>query len=129
VDIFPISLKLQQQPCLIVGGGRIAYRKAVLLAKAGAVIDVIAPEIETDLLEIVRASQGQYVQASFSPDIPLRPYRLVIAASFGGFDCHQWQITSFIPSNSYPTGSQYSAWHGQAGRVFWKMACRSKSQN
>jgi len=81
VDIFPISLKLQQQPCLIVGGGRIAYRKAVLLAKAGAVIDVIAPEIETDLLEIVRASQGQYVQASFSPDIPLRPYRLVIAAT------------------------------------------------
>jgi uroporphyrin-III C-methyltransferase/precorrin-2 dehydrogenase/sirohydrochlorin ferrochelatase len=81
VDIFPISLKLQQQPCLIVGGGRIAYRKAVLLAKAGAVIDVIAPEIETDLLEIVRASQGQYVQASFSPDIPLRPYWLVIAAT------------------------------------------------
>ncbi|WP_349927319.1 siroheme synthase CysG [Acinetobacter sp. A1-4-2] len=81
MDIFPISLKLQQQPCLIVGGGRIAYRKAVLLAKAGAVIDVIAPEIETDLLEIVRASQGQYVQASFSPDIPLRPYRLVIAAT------------------------------------------------
>ena len=81
MDIFPISLKLQQQPCLIVGGGRIAYRKAVLLAKAGAVIDVIAPEIETDLLEIVRASQGQYVQASFSPDIPLRDYRLVIAAT------------------------------------------------
>jgi len=81
VDIFPISLKLQQQPCLIVGGGRIAYRKAVLLAKAGAVIDVIAPEIENDLLEIVRASQGQYVQAPYSPDIPLRDYRLVIAAT------------------------------------------------
>lgn len=81
MDIFPISLKLQQQPCLIVGGGRIAYRKAVLLAKAGAVIDVIAPEIENDLVEIVRASLGQYVQAPFSPDIPLRDYRLVIAAT------------------------------------------------
>ncbi len=81
MDIFPISLKLQQQPCLIVGGGRIAYRKAVLLAKAGAVIDVIAPEIESSLLEIVVASQGQYVQAPFSLDIPLRHYRLVIAAT------------------------------------------------
>jgi uroporphyrin-III C-methyltransferase/precorrin-2 dehydrogenase/sirohydrochlorin ferrochelatase len=81
VDIFPISLKLQQQPCLIVGGGRIAYRKAVLLAKAGAVIHVIAPEIESNLLEIVETSQGQYVQAPFSPDIPLRNYRLVIAAT------------------------------------------------
>lgn len=81
MDIFPISLKLQQQPCLIVGGGHIAYRKAVLLAKAGAVIDVIAPEIESSLLEIVETSQGQYIQAPFSLDIPLRNYRLVIAAT------------------------------------------------
>ncbi|NNH36442.1 uroporphyrinogen-III C-methyltransferase [Acinetobacter sp. NIPH 2377] len=81
MDIFPISLKLQQQPCLIVGGGHIAYRKAVLLAKAGAVIHVIAPEIEANLLEIVKACQGQYVQSPFNPDIPLRNYRLVIAAT------------------------------------------------
>nr|WP_282454004.1 siroheme synthase CysG [Acinetobacter portensis] len=81
VDIFPISLKLQQQPCLIVGGGRIAYRKAVLLAKAGAEIHVVAPEIEESLLDLVHKSQGQYVQAPFSLDIPLRPYRLVIAAT------------------------------------------------
>ncbi|WP_425917110.1 siroheme synthase CysG [Acinetobacter sp. TSRC1-2] len=81
MDIFPISLKLQQQPCLIVGGGHIAYRKAVLLEKSGAVIHVIAPEIESNLLEIVKACQGQYVQAPFSPDIPLRDYRLVIAAT------------------------------------------------
>lgn len=81
MDIFPISLKLQQQPCLIFGGGHIAYRKAVLLAKAGAVIHVIAPEIESSLLEIVVASQGQYIQAPFSVDIPLRHYRLVIAAT------------------------------------------------
>ena len=81
MDIFPISLKLQQQPCLIVGGGHIAYRKAILLAKAGAVIHVIAPEIESNLLEIVESSQGQYVQAPFSPDIQLRNYRLVIAAT------------------------------------------------
>ncbi len=81
MDIFPISLKLQQQPCLIVGGGRIAYRKAVLLAKAGAEIHVVAPEIEQSLLDLVHKSQGQYVQAPFSLDIPLRPYRLVIAAT------------------------------------------------
>ena len=81
MDICPISLKLQQQPCLIVGGGHIAYRKAVLLAKAGAVVNVVAPAIEANLLEIVEQSQGQYVQAPFSADIRLRQYRLVIAAT------------------------------------------------
>ncbi|OTG81012.1 siroheme synthase CysG [Acinetobacter sp. ANC 4648] len=89
MDIFPISLKLQQQPCLIVGGGHIAYRKAILLAKAGAIIDVIAPEIDQQLLALVSQSCGQYVAAKFeqqfnsqSSDLNgLRKYRLVIAAT------------------------------------------------
>jgi len=81
VDIFPISLKLQQQPCLIVGGGHIAYRKAVLLHKAGALIHVIAPDIDANLLQLVEESQGQYIQALYPAQIQLNDYRLVIAAT------------------------------------------------
>ncbi|MEJ5032839.1 siroheme synthase CysG [Acinetobacter sp. MYb177] len=81
MDIFPISLKLQQQPCLIVGGGHIAYRKAVLLHKAGAVIHIIAPDIEANLLQLVEESQGQYIQALYPAQIQLNDYRLVIAAT------------------------------------------------
>ena len=88
MDIFPISLKLQQQKCLLVGGGRIAYRKALLLAKAGACVDVIAPEIEPELLDLVHASQGHYVahvydmQSGLSHHgLSLNLYRLVIAAT------------------------------------------------
>lgn len=81
MEIFPISLKLQQQLCLIVGGGHIAYRKAVLLAKAGAVLHVIAPEIEADLLALVEQTQGQYLAEVFQTPLNLREYRLVIAAT------------------------------------------------
>lgn len=81
MDIFPISLKLQQQPCLIVGGGHIAYRKAVLLHKAGAVIHVIAPDIDANLLQLVEESQGQYIQALYPAQMQLNDYRLVIAAT------------------------------------------------
>ena len=81
MDIFPISLKLQQQSCLIVGGGRIAYRKAVLLVKAGAVIDIISPEIDANLLEVIQQCGGQYIQAPYSASLSLRYYRLVIAAT------------------------------------------------
>ncbi|WP_104511240.1 siroheme synthase CysG [Acinetobacter indicus] len=81
MDIFPISLKLQQQRCLIVGGGHIAYRKAGLLQKAGAIIDVVAPDIDAALLELVQQSQGHYEAAAFNTEIPLRQYRLVIAAT------------------------------------------------
>ena len=87
MDIFPISLKLQQQPCLIVGGGRIAYRKAVLLAKAGAQLIVCSPEIEDDLLSLVNQTQGQYLNSVYHESvyqenaIALRQFRLVIAAT------------------------------------------------
>lgn len=81
MDIFPISLKLQQQRCLIVGGGQIALRKATLLHKAGAIIDVVAPEIDSQLLEVVENSAGHHLQALFDVQHLDTIYRLVIAAT------------------------------------------------
>ncbi|MEQ1136793.1 siroheme synthase CysG [Acinetobacter seifertii] len=81
MDIFPISLKLQQQRCLIVGGGHIALRKATLLAKAGAIIDIVAPEIEEQLMQLVTTTNGQHFVEVFSEKFLSTPYRLVIAAT------------------------------------------------
>lgn len=82
MDIFPISLKLQQQHCLLVGGGSIAYRKAQLLVRAGAIIDVVAPEI---LAELQQLMTGNYFAQTFADFLThhadLRHYRLVITAT------------------------------------------------
>lgn len=81
MDIFPISLKLKQQPCLIVGGGSVAYRKACLFAKAGAVLNVIAPVIHPELKELVEKTQGKiHLREFLSEDLDI-PYRLVVAAT------------------------------------------------
>ncbi|MFA3363226.1 siroheme synthase CysG [Acinetobacter baumannii] len=81
MDIFPISLKLQQQRCLIVGGGHIALRKATLLAKAGAIIDVVAPAIEDQLLQLITTTGGVSFIEAFAEKLLSTPYRLVIAAT------------------------------------------------
>ncbi|QCP26386.1 uroporphyrinogen-III C-methyltransferase [Acinetobacter baumannii] len=81
MDIFPISLKLQQQRCLIVGGGHIALRKATLLAKAGAIIDVVAPAIEDQLLQLIKTTGGEPFIEAFAEKFLSIPYRLVIAAT------------------------------------------------
>ncbi|MDC4308193.1 siroheme synthase CysG [Acinetobacter baumannii] len=81
MDIFPISLKLQQQRCLIVGGGHIALRKATLLAKAGAIIDVVAPAIEDQLLQLIKTTGGKPFIEAFGEKFLSTPYRLVIAAT------------------------------------------------
>ena len=81
MDIFPISLKLQQQRCLIVGGGHIALCKATLLAKAGAIIDVVAPAIEDQLLQLIKTTGGEPFIEAFAEKFLSTPYRLVIAAT------------------------------------------------
>mgnify|MGYP000963424449 FL=1 len=81
MDIFPISLKLQQQRCLIVGGGHIALRKATLLAKAGAIIDVVAPAFEDQLLQLIKTTGGEPFIEAFGEKFLSTPYRLVIAAT------------------------------------------------
>jgi len=64
-----------------VGGGHIALRKATLLAKAGAIIDIVAPEIEEQLLQLVTTTNGQHFVEVFSEKFLSTPYRLVIAAT------------------------------------------------
>ncbi len=45
MDFFPAFLNLKNQPCLVIGGGEIALRKAELLLKSGANVTLVAPEI------------------------------------------------------------------------------------
>ena len=81
MDLLPITLKLTAQPCLLVGGGAIAYRKAALLADAGGVIDVLAPDIQDNLLALVEQTGGRYMASGYSSSFYLKKYRLVIAAT------------------------------------------------
>ena len=81
MDVLPVALKLRDQRCLLIGGGAIARRKARLLQDAGAVLDVLSPEILPELQADVTASGGQYHAERYPAPIDLRGYRLVIAAT------------------------------------------------
>ena len=43
MDYLPIFLDIRDQPCLVVGGGAVAARKAGMLLRAGAKVTVQAP--------------------------------------------------------------------------------------
>lgn len=45
MSYYPFYLDLEKKNCLIVGGGRVAYRKAVTFLECGACVKVVAPEI------------------------------------------------------------------------------------
>ncbi len=51
--LFPIFLKLNAKPCLVVGGGPIAEGKVESLLRSGARVTVVSPEVTSALAERV----------------------------------------------------------------------------
>lgn len=49
MSYFPMFIDLKKQPCLVVGGGRVALRKVKVLRDFGAVVTVVAPQILEDI--------------------------------------------------------------------------------
>jgi siroheme synthase-like protein len=48
-DLYPVSLIVADQPCLVVGGGRVAARKVSGLLRCGADVSMVAPEAHVAL--------------------------------------------------------------------------------
>ena len=46
IDHYPVSLVVAGQPCLVVGGGPVAARKAEGLVRSGARVTIVAPEVD-----------------------------------------------------------------------------------
>ncbi|MDO3382070.1 siroheme synthase CysG [Gilvimarinus algae] len=59
MEYFPFFMRLRGQRVLLVGGGDIATRKARLLQKAGAVLQVVTVHVDPELRDLVEASGGQ----------------------------------------------------------------------
>lgn len=59
MDYLPIFLNLRDRRCLVVGGGDVALRKVGMLLRAGARVQVVAPDISAVLQEKL-AGQGGF---------------------------------------------------------------------
>lgn len=68
MDFLPLFHNLNGRTVLVVGGGEIALRKARLLSEAGAVLRVVAPEVEPQLVELVKRGGGRSVVRGYVRD-------------------------------------------------------------
>ncbi len=82
MDHLPIFLRVQDREAVVVGGGAVAARKAELLARCGATVTLIAPELSKPAAELVARERGRvrHLQAAFEPQ-HLADARVVIAAT------------------------------------------------
>ena len=80
MDYLPIFLDLKGKPVLLVGGGTVALRKARLLCRAGAMVEVVAPDVDPALEEVIGECDGCIVIGEFKPD-DIEGKALVVAAT------------------------------------------------
>jgi uroporphyrin-III C-methyltransferase/precorrin-2 dehydrogenase/sirohydrochlorin ferrochelatase len=80
MDYLPIFARLDQRPCLVVGGGAVARRKVDLLLAARADVTVNAPALEPELARLAAAGRIRHAEGAFDPALVRRRF-LVIAAT------------------------------------------------
>jgi siroheme synthase-like protein len=76
----PLAVNLAGLPCLVVGGGKIGTRKALILGRAGARVTVVSPEISDRLRQVVKLGKIEWRQAEYD-DSQLEGFILVVAAT------------------------------------------------
>ena len=81
MDYYPIFLKLEGQPCLVVGGGDVASRKIATLIEAGAIVSVVAPTVSAEISNWLESETiSSYRPGDYQPS-DLEGQLLVIAAT------------------------------------------------
>jgi uroporphyrin-III C-methyltransferase/precorrin-2 dehydrogenase/sirohydrochlorin ferrochelatase len=80
MDYLPIFLDIREQPCLVVGGGAVAARKAAQLLRAGARVTVHAPALSAAFEADLDRSRVVHRAARFAEE-DLSHHALVIAAT------------------------------------------------
>ena len=67
MDYLPVFLDVRGRDALVVGGGKVALRKAELLVQAGALPRVVAPAIQPALVELAERHGGSCDAVPFAP--------------------------------------------------------------
>ena len=68
MSFFPVLIELENEPCLIAGGGAIALHKAEVLLKEGAKVTVVAPEVCKELEALPLKIEKRYVRTEDALD-------------------------------------------------------------
>ncbi|CAM4410125.1 precorrin-2 dehydrogenase/sirohydrochlorin ferrochelatase family protein [Vibrio agarivorans] len=68
MQYFPLFMKLEGKPVLVVGGGEVACRKIEALIKARACITIVSPKLDRYLQTCVEQGQCEWVQDEYRPE-------------------------------------------------------------
>lgn len=77
---YPIFLNIQGKKCVVIGGGKVAFRKVKTLLEHGANVEVISPDLCPELNELAEAKTISVFRQNYEPRV-LKGAVITIAAT------------------------------------------------
>jgi siroheme synthase-like protein len=91
---YPVYIQLREQPCVVIGGGKIAEGKVDGLLAAQANVTVISPGLTTHLQQLVEEKQITYLARTYEPGDLGGAFMVICATDQAEINHQVWQEAS-----------------------------------
>jgi siroheme synthase-like protein len=88
---YPVYIQLRDQPCVVIGGGKIAEGKVEGLLAAEASVTVISPDITAHLKSLAEKKQITYLRRAYQPGDLTGAFMVICATDQPGINHQVWQ--------------------------------------
>lgn len=88
---YPVYIQLREQPCVVIGGGKIAEGKVEGLLAVQAKVTVISPNLTPYLHDLAEQQQITYLARAFQPGDLIGAFMVICATDQAEINYQVWQ--------------------------------------
>ena len=88
---YPVYIQLREQPCVVIGGGKIAEGKVEGLLAAEAQVTVISPDLTHHLHNLAEKKQITYIERIYHPGDLSGAFMVICATDQAEINHQVWQ--------------------------------------
>ena len=88
---YPVYVQLHQQPCVVIGGGKIAEGKVEGLLAVEAKVTVVSPELTPRLHDLAKEKQINYIARVYQPGDLTGAFMVICATDQVDINQQVWQ--------------------------------------
>ena len=91
---YPVYIQLHEQPCIVIGGGKIAEGKMEGLLAAGAKVTIVSPDLTSHLHKLVEQNQIAHISRAYQPGDLAGAFMVICATDQTEINHQVWQEAS-----------------------------------
>ena len=88
---YPVYIQMHEQPCIVIGGGKIAEGKVAGLLAVNAKVTIISPDLTPHLHELAKQNLMTYIARTYQPGDLTGAFMVICATDHAEINQQVWQ--------------------------------------